>query len=95
MRVDVCFPTSSGSYVGTHEMCELLYELPGVPSIDPGEPFLNELNGFDGQREIGGDSEYLFIGGRATRIWGEGTLGVLARSHAFILSVGEGGEAGA
>ena len=75
-------------------MGELLYELPGVSCACPWEPLLHNLNGFDGQREIGGDSEYSLIGGRATRIWGKGTLGALVRSHALILSVGEGEEIG-
>ena len=82
--------TPSVPDISSYEVGELLYELPGVACACPWEPFLNDLNGLDGQGEIGGDPKYLFIGGRTARIWRKGALGALARSHVFILSVGEG-----
>jgi len=45
-------------------MGELLYELPSVPGVCPREPLLNDSNGFDGQGEVRGDGEHLFIGDR-------------------------------
>src|SRR5712671_5079306 len=69
-------------------MGELLYELPGVPGTCPWEPLLDDLNGLNGQGKVGGDSEYLFVAGGTMRIWREGDLGLSARSHALILSLG-------
>jgi len=59
-RVRVVLPTSD---VGPYEMGELLYELPGVSRARPWEPLLDDLDGFDSQGKIGGDPEYLLVGG--------------------------------
>jgi len=85
---------SSALHVSAYEVCELLYKFPGVPRTSSGEPLLDDLDGFDGQREVGGDGEYLFIDGGAARVRGKGALRRPARSHAFTLSVGETGEMG-
>src|SRR5712671_863763 len=88
------FLASSASDVSPYEVGELLNELPGVSCACPWEPLLDDLDGFDSQGEVGGDREHLFINGWMARIWGKGALRALARSHAFILSVGEGEEVG-
>jgi len=69
---------------------ELLDELPCISCACPWEPLLDDLDGFNGQGEVGGHSEYLFIDGGTTRVSREGFLRLLARSHAFTLLMGEG-----
>ena len=56
------WPTSD---FGSYKVGELLDEFPGVACARPWEPFLDDLDGFDSQREVGGDSEYSFVGGGA------------------------------
>jgi len=60
-----CFLASLVPDVSSYKVGELLYELPSVPCTCPWEPFLNDLDGFDCQEKVGGDSQYLLIGNRA------------------------------
>jgi len=60
------FLASSASDVSPYEVGELLNELPGVSCACPWEPLLNDLDGFDGQGKVRGDSKHLFGGGGAT-----------------------------
>ena len=80
--------------VSSYEVCKLLYELPGIFCTRSREPLLDDLNGVNGQGEVGGDGEYLFVDCRAARVWRGNLSRLLARSHVFILLMGEEEEMG-
>jgi len=56
--------------VGSYEAGEPLYELPGILRAGSWECFLDDLDGIDGQREVGGNGEYLLVDRRAVGVWG-------------------------
>jgi len=89
-----CFLASSIPDVSSYKVRELLYELPGVSCACSREPLLDDLDGLDGQGEVGGDSNRLFVGDGATRIGRKGALRLPARGHAFTSIVGKGEEMG-
>src|SRR5712671_5016171 len=94
MAVGVRSLASLIPHVSAHEVCELLYEFPGVSCACPWEPLLDDLNGFNSQGKIGGDGECLLVVSGAARVRGKGVLRLPARSHVLTLSVDERGEVG-
>ena len=86
--------TSSAPNIPPYEVCELLYELPGISGVRSWKPLLDDLDGLNGQGKVGGDGEYLFVDRRAARVWRRGVPRLLVRSHVFILSRGEEEEVG-
>ena len=84
----------STSDVLSYKAGEPLYELPGILHTSSWECFLDDLDGVDGQGEVGGDCEYSLVDRRSAGVWGRDVLFVPLRSHAFTYRQGKGQKRG-